>query len=268
MCQHLGRVAPSVRIFGVDGDEIFDPDSWLTHAPPEKGDAQWKDGFSAKEQAKAWLRTGRPAVPEEFWSELAPLADGADELYVRPEHTTRLDRFSRARQHDLFGCARRDGETKLVIGVEAKACENFDGIVADRAAAEAPSKKRARCNLLSRALFGREVLDERSGEILDSGLAAHGYQLWTAAVGTVIEAQRRGVDEVLLVIHQFRPRDPDQRRLGDARNWAAALAANNDAYETFAAALANAGARTHETEFVQAGTELKLAKVESVIDDA
>jgi hypothetical protein len=38
------------------------------------------------------------------------------------------------------------------IGIEAKACEGFDGTVGDRAGAAAPSKKRARCNLLARAL--------------------------------------------------------------------------------------------------------------------
>jgi hypothetical protein len=37
------------RLFGPDGEEIVDLDSWFVHAPPEKGLAQWKDGFSAKE---------------------------------------------------------------------------------------------------------------------------------------------------------------------------------------------------------------------------
>jgi hypothetical protein len=34
------------------------------------------DGYSAKEQAKAWLRSGSPAVPEELWSTLEPLVAG------------------------------------------------------------------------------------------------------------------------------------------------------------------------------------------------
>lgn len=107
-------MTPVVRLFGPDGVEIVDLDSVI-----------------------------------------AGLIDGdVDELYGRPEHTTRLDNYSRARQHDLFGCGRRDGATVLVVGVEAKACEGFDGNVADRATGAAPSKKRVRCNLLSRALFG------------------------------------------------------------------------------------------------------------------
>jgi hypothetical protein len=46
------------------------------------------------------------------------------------------------------------------------------------------------------------------GGALDEDLASHGYQLWTATVGTVIEAQNRGVDEAIVVVHQFRQRDP------------------------------------------------------------
>lgn len=251
------------RLFGPDRQEISDLSSWFRHAPPEKGEAQWRDGYSAKEQAKAWLRSGSPAVPEEMWSALAPrVTTEVDEVYGRPEHTTRLDRFSRARQHDLFACARSAGETVLVVGVEAKACETFDGLVADRATAAPPSRKRARCNLLSRALFGREVLDERTGAILDAGLGRHGYQLWTAAVGTIIEAQERGQDRAVLVVHQFLPRDP----AGDSRNWPAALASNAAAFDAFVADLAATGGISHRTEFVEPGTKLEVVKVESTIE--
>jgi hypothetical protein len=96
-------------------------------ATPEKGLAEWKDGFSAKEQAKSWLRSGRPQMPHELWSALSVLVSDADEVYGRPEHTTRLDKFSRARQHDLFPCLRGDGVMTTAIGIEAKACEDYDG---------------------------------------------------------------------------------------------------------------------------------------------
>src|SRR3954454_14499625 len=108
------------RLFGPNGEEIVDLDSWFQHAPPEKGLAQWKDGYSAKEQAKAWLRRGSPAMPDELWLGVSGFLDGeVDGFYGRPEHTTRLDKYSRARQHDLFGCARRDGATAFVVGIEA-----------------------------------------------------------------------------------------------------------------------------------------------------
>lgn len=97
VCEHrFGRteeisLLPKVRLFGTDGEEIRDLQSWLAHAPPEKGEAQWKDGYSAKEQAKVWLRPGHPAVPEEHWNALAPLVGGIDEIFARPEYRTRLD---------------------------------------------------------------------------------------------------------------------------------------------------------------------------------
>jgi hypothetical protein len=157
-------VSLPARLFGPDREEITDLDSWLAHAPPEKGLAQWKDGYSAKEQAKAWLRSGTPRMPDELWRRLSDVASGIDEVFGRPEHKTRLDNHSRARQHDMLACLRRNGQTTLVIGVKPKACEDFDGTVSDRATAAPPSKKRARRNLLARALFGRDVIDEQSGK--------------------------------------------------------------------------------------------------------
>lgn len=261
--------SPAVRLFGPDRAEIVDLCSWYSHAKPEKGLAQWKDGYSAKEQANAWLRPGSPAMPEEIRSVITGFVDGdVDECYGRPEHTTKLDNYSRARQHDLLGCVRRNGATVLVVGVEAKACESFDGIVADRATATAPSKQRARCNLLSRALFGRKVLDEETGAILDENLSRHGYQLWTAAVGTVIEAQKRGMAEALVLVHQFVPHDIGAAgATGDKRDWGSALRVNAEVFAAFASELQAAGSRSHQTEFVQAGTTLHVVKVESTIAD-
>ncbi len=153
-----------------EGAEIVDERSWFELAPPEKGRAQWRDGYSAKEQALAWLRTGEIACPDELLGPLQELASRPiDELVGTPEKTTKLDNYGRDRQHDLLLGASGEGEPLLVVGIEAKACERFDGLVAERASAEPPSKKRARCNLMSRELFGRLVFDEGTGEILDPG---------------------------------------------------------------------------------------------------
>jgi hypothetical protein len=255
------------RLFAPDRCEIVDLDSWFVHAPPEKGLAQWKDGYSAKEQAKAWLRVGQPRMPDELHSAVSHFVPDADEVHGRPEHQTRLDKYSRARQHDLFACLRRDGVMTAAVGIEAKACEGFDGTVGARAAAKPPSKKRARCNLMARALFGHEVLDEESGEVLDAALGAHGYQLWTAAVGTVIEAQRRGLPRAVLIVHQFRPQKLDAAlAAGDMRDWATALSHNAAALDSFAREFAACGSSTHQTEFVDPGTTLDVVKVESYIE--
>jgi hypothetical protein len=115
------------RLFGADGEDIADLDSWLFHSPPEKGLAHWKDGFSAKEHAKSWLRSRRPRMPDELWSALSALDADANEVDGRPEHTTQLDSFSRGHQHDLVACLQRDGAMTTAIGIEAKGCERFDG---------------------------------------------------------------------------------------------------------------------------------------------
>jgi hypothetical protein len=260
---------PRVRLFGVDKVEIGSLPAWFDHAPPEKGEAQWRDGYSAKEQAKAWLRPGTPAAPEEWWTAVSDVAGPAEEIYARPEHQTALDRYPRKRQHDLFACLRRNGAMRVAIGVEAKACEDYDGIVSDRASAGPPSRKRARCNLLALALFGRPVFDEDTGEVLDHRLAGHGYQLWTAAVGTLIEAQSRSLDVAIVVVHQFRPTDlAAAAAAGDQRPWQSALERNTAAFATFAEDLATAGSRSNATEFVNAGTRLHAVKVESVFESS
>jgi len=190
-----------------------------------------------------------------------PTVDG---VYGRPEHQTRLDDFGRKRQHDMLVCARHQGSTAFVIGIEAKACEGFDGTVSERAAHGPPSNKRARCNLMSRALFGRDVLDLESGEVLAPELGAHGYQLWTAAVGTLVEAQARALSTAVLLVQQFEPGEGGPSS-DDRRNWGDARERNDAAFAAFAAALGRS-ATSHETKFVRAGTELTVAKVTSRLD--
>jgi hypothetical protein len=258
---------PPARLFAPDEVEITDCASWFNHAPPERGIAQWKDGYSAKEQAKAWTRPGRPEIPEELWAAISGLTGEVDEIYGRPEHRTKLDDYSKRRQHDIFACARRHRATVAVIGVEAKACETFGGIVGDCAKAGPPSKRRARCNLLARALFGSDVMEEETDRILDADLSKHRYQLWTATVGTIIEAQKRGVDQAIVVVHQFRPSDLTLPcPASDKRQWKPALEANTLAFGKFAADPAAAGSRSHATEFVKPGTSIHLVKVESILD--
>jgi hypothetical protein len=74
-----------------DGHLLHSLDDWIRWAPPEKGEAQWKDGRSAKEFARRWL----PGLP----AEVAAILDThpATAAFVPteglPEHPTRLDEF-------------------------------------------------------------------------------------------------------------------------------------------------------------------------------
>ena len=161
------------------------------------------------EVARAWVGTGTPAIPEE----LAQLLDSheltrgfvCEEAY--PEHVTRLDEFrGEHRSHDLLLVGSADGR-KTVVGVEGKNDESFGPVVgtyhADKQSGDAPSKVPDRIDQLVATLFG-------------SGLepVAHlRYQLLTASVGTLIEAQQRGAEQAVLVVHVFRAPDSDPTKV-------------------------------------------------------
>lgn len=259
-------LTPDVIVIGRDEQEIRCLDHWFPHAPPAGGCDQWVDGYSAKEQAKAWMRSGSPAFPAEILEALRYVGvENLESVTAYPEHETPLDKFGRGgkgnRNHDVLAVGRRASGETVVIGIEAKACERFDGIVATRARVPAPSKKSLRANVLSRALFGRDVCDVDTGAVVGADLAAHGYQLWTAAVGTLIEAAKHDAALAVLLVHQFEPdpvRGPDAR---DRRRWGAALKSNERALSTFVAALTATGeATSHPTEFVRGGIVLRVAK--------
>lgn len=258
---------PDVSVVGRGRQPILTLDDWFAHAPPAGGCKQWVDGYSAKEQAKAWTRTKSPAVPVEILAALRDAdIDDLQSLTAYPEHETPLDRLARGgkgnRNHDLLAIVTRANGDTVAIGIEAKACEGFDGLVGARARVPAPSRQPQRANLLSRALFGRDVCDVSTRAVLDPDLAAHGYQLWTAAVGTLIEAAEHSAAIAVLIVHQFVPQPPDGRPVGDRRNWEAALANNDKALASFIGALTGGGgpALSHRTEFVPAGIELRVRK--------
>jgi hypothetical protein len=220
------------------GREIRSLDDWLTHAGPKKGADQWEHGRSAMESARAWLRTGRPAVPEE----LSALLEGREEtagfrpLYAIPELVTRLDEFrGEHRNHDLVvvGVA-RGGRT--LLGIEAKADEAFGppvGAYLRSTTTKVGSNLPERIRRLVRALFGSEALD-RDG--IAGSFGSLGYQLLTALAGTLIEARRRFAEQAVLLVHEFRSTSvPELRYFGTPQR---ALDRNAATWEQFVAALA------------------------------
>lgn len=105
------------------------------------------------------------------------------------------------------------------------------------------------------------MFDEAFGR--DPGSRAYSWypcDAWTAAVGTIIEAQNRDMDACALVIHQFRPAAPIP---DDKRDWLAVLAANQAQVEEFAAAVHAAGSVSFETGFVRPGTRLHVVTVDT-----
>ena len=186
-----------VKIFGTANQPILSLADWERFGGPQKS-FQWQDGRSAKECAKAWLRTGGPALPSELAALFSthPLTSQLVIDRAYPEVETRLDRFQgNGRFHDLVleGVSE---EREVVVSIEAKADESFGDLVRKartNALARKPTTKvPARMDLLRDALFG-------SGVVIDDLR----YQLLYAVAGTLIEARQRGADLAVFVVHEF-----------------------------------------------------------------
>lgn len=192
-------------IVGRKGCLIRSVEEWFVAAPPKARDRQWKDGFSAKELAKAWFRTGVAAVPVELATlmETNPATEGARVTLGIAEHPTGFDSFRGGkRSHDLLLVARKDAN-QIAIGVEAKVAETLGSrLIGEYEAAKAAeargksTKLPARIEHLVLSLFGR-TLDE------DVGLGNVYYQLLTAAAGALVEARRRAAIAAVLVVHEL-----------------------------------------------------------------
>jgi hypothetical protein len=258
---------PRVRLIGADGDDITDLASWCEHSPPEGGERQWVDGYSAKEQEKAWLRRGTTGLPVELAYVLGLAGfDDVTQWTGYPERETKLDGYGRGRQgwrhHDMLLIGGPGDSPRIVVGIEAKACEGYDGLVRDRATVPAPSRRPERANLMANALFGRPVCDEDSRTLIDHELGEHGYQLWTGAIGTLREAQELDLPEAIFLVHQFVPAGGPGP--GDNRNWEQKLADNVRMLREFTSALGPSPV-THGTVFIRPGVRLRVIAICSPI---
>lgn len=197
-------------MIGAEGAAITSIETWRLHAAPKGGDAQWVDGRSAKELAKAWCAT----APVEPPRDLARLLDShqltrglcASEAY--PELRTDLRGEARGpRVHDIL-IVGTTGRGRVVVGVEAKADEAFDRTLADRWAAAQRTLQAgnatnwpARLARLTPALFAAEATD--AGGEFNQELSHIPYQLISALAGTLIEAERRRAVLAVLAVHVF-----------------------------------------------------------------
>jgi hypothetical protein len=181
---------------------LTDLDGWRLHAGPKDPSRQWKDYFSAKETARAWI-AALPLLPPEVVTVLAThAAFGTVESWTaEPEAQLRFDSFGGARNSDLLVRA-HDTHGALHIAVEAKAREAFgETIGAALTAAErrlktiSASKGVARVRALCRTYLDAEPTDDDVKDLR--------YQLLTATAGAVQQALREEVNRTVLLIHEF-----------------------------------------------------------------
>ncbi len=181
-----------------NGMRIRSVSDWFRYAPPWRGVAQWKDGRSAKELAKAWFKSQELAIPKELEAlfNSHALTKGLGLESAVPELRTPLDKYrGNTRNHDLVLIG-RSGAFQIVVGLEAKSDESFGDRIGVRLAktVHTRSKVPSRIDDLSRSIFGRPV---------DGEIRSVRYQLLHALAGTLIEASNREAGVAAFVVHEF-----------------------------------------------------------------
>ena len=183
-----------------DGWRLTTLTEWHLHAPP-KSKTHWKDGRSAKENARLWLGAA-PDLPPGI-ADLLRTTGSIGTLRswsAEPEARVSFDAFGGPANLDVLVQA-QDETGPVVIGVEAKADESF-GLTLKQTlmAAEKELVRRPRSKRVQRIrglakkfrlnLDGPEVLDLR-------------YQLLTLTAATVAEARRRSAERAVVIVHEL-----------------------------------------------------------------
>ena len=166
---------------------IDDVESWFKIRPPKKGVKQWADGRSAKELAK-YITANLPVVPKEIEDNLRDIVP-ADAIFDwDAEYVTKLPGDGEGRNHDaiLFN-------KDIVVAIEAKADETLGELI-EKELQEASVNKMYRISNLLSCIFGGGF----------KGYKKLRYQLLTASVGAILEAQKRGCNVAAFLVVVFK----------------------------------------------------------------
>jgi hypothetical protein len=169
-----------------DGSEDW---QWLLAQPG----LHWKHGYSAMALADAWEAGDPwPAIVREALdrSDLA----GLELLIGLPEHEVSLAGGATASQTDLFVLARHPNRGLVSIAVEGKAEEPFGETVGEWRRSDSPGKRERLSQLLG--LLGLPD---------DDALNELRYQLLHRTASALLEADRFGARDALMLVHSFSP---------------------------------------------------------------
>ena len=166
---------------------IIDDESWYKACPPKKGEKQWADGRSAKELAK-YITKQLPFVPVEIENAVGSIVSANAEFDWDAEYVTNLPGIGEGRNHDaiLFN-------KDIVITIEAKADETLGDLIEEEIKAASVNKLHRISSLL--------------GYIFKGGFKDYKnlrYQLLTASVGTILEAQNKNCRTAVLIVLVFK----------------------------------------------------------------
>lgn len=180
---------------------IVDSSSWFDVRPPKKGDRQWEDGRSAKELAEYFTKN-IDGVPPEIEKALEALVPKTSVFDWDAEYVTALPGKGEGRNHDAIMY-----NDDIVVTIEAKADEPFGNTV-EKEMKNASVNKLYRISALLKSIF-------------DNGFNKYDnlrYQLLTASVGSILEAEKNGVKTAVLLVLVFESNGKvNQQKLDDNR---------------------------------------------------
>lgn len=166
-------------------------DSWREFLVDKE--KQWQIGYSAKSLANAWESN------EGFPREIQDVFDASSDEFIRkikflygfPEYKVKIPGGGKASQNDLYVLATSQNKP-LCIMVEGKVNEDFGPLVSKWV-------ETANCGWENqRLLYLIELLKLQGKEIGDVR-----YQLLHRTASALIEADRVGTDECMVIIHSF-----------------------------------------------------------------
>ena len=174
---------------------------WHRFAPPKR-DNHWKDGRSAKENARAWVDAA-PDLQPDVAQVLANCPDIGPlrRWHAEPEARIAIDRFRGEQPNIDLLLVAEDDRGPVVVAIEAKADEAFGDLLADqyrRADAARASNPRSKAINRIESLLDRFALDFEQRHVPQLR-----YQLLTATAAVLVEGQRRSAERTMLLVHEF-----------------------------------------------------------------
>lgn len=186
------------------GHEINSLEDWFHCAPPKKGDLHWKDGRSAKELARSWLKS---QPPHEVRSLLeTTFGTGIVFKEAEPECIVQLDDFRGEQRNCDLVVVCESGSRRIVVSVEAKADEPFGDYVGHYYDLKLNTRSNVpnRIRQLSMALFGREP---------DGPIRELRYQLLHSAAAALIAARERDGECAVFLVQEFHSAKLDPKKV-------------------------------------------------------
>ena len=169
----------------------------------------WATGYSAKSLAYSWEdRDDFPKTVRDVFDNCGINSiESLSLLYAFPEHKIALPGGNRPSQNDLYVLA-KNNKGLMTIMVEGKVDETFDKIISEWAKTKSNGMNNERLNFLIEKL----MLTDKKEKISEIR-----YQLLHRTVSAIIEAERIGASQAMILVHSFSKIDSG---INDFKNFA------------------------------------------------